>query len=69
MLTRRDRLDVLTVRAERRAGTTPEAAAAAASALRRAAKASIGVTIGVEVLDPGAVERSGGKMRRVVDER
>lgn len=29
----------------------------------------IGVTVTVRVLDPGGVERSAGKMRRVVDER
>jgi phenylacetate-CoA ligase len=53
-----DRLDVLTVRAERRPDAT-----------RSAAKGAIGVTIRVEVAAPGEVERSAGKMRRVVDER
>ncbi|MGI5242430.1 phenylacetate--CoA ligase PaaK [Dactylosporangium sp. CA-139066] len=69
VLTRQDRLDVLTVRAERRPDASPESAAAAVASLRRAAKSSIGVTIAVEVLAPGAVERSAGKMRRVLDER
>jgi len=69
VLTRSDRLDVLTVRAERRPDAGPVAAAAAAESLERAAKGSIGVTIRVEVLDPGSVERSAGKMRRVIDER
>ncbi|GAA4261959.1 phenylacetate--CoA ligase PaaK [Dactylosporangium darangshiense] len=69
VLTRSDRLDVLTVRAERRPDAGPVSAAAAAESLERAAKGSIGVTIRVEVLDPGSVERSAGKMRRVLDER
>ncbi|MFG2041100.1 phenylacetate--CoA ligase PaaK [Dactylosporangium sp. NPDC048998] len=69
VLSRHDRLDVLTVRTERRPDATPEAAAAAAAALEHAAKGSIGVTLRVQVLEPGAVERSVGKMRRVLDER
>jgi phenylacetate-CoA ligase len=69
VLTRRDRLDVLTVRAERRPDASADTAAAAGRSLQRAAKGAIGVTIHVEVLDPGAVERSAGKMRRVLDER
>ncbi|MER7006796.1 phenylacetate--CoA ligase PaaK [Dactylosporangium sp. NPDC000555] len=69
VLSRHDRLDLLTVRTERRPGATPEAAGEAAAALERAAKGSIGVTIRVEALAPGAVERSAGKMRRVLDER
>ncbi|WP_432824959.1 phenylacetate--CoA ligase PaaK [Dactylosporangium sp. CA-092794] len=69
VLSRHDRLDVLTVRTERRPDATPETAAAGAAALAHSVKGSIGVAIRVEVLEPGAVERSAGKMRRVVDER
>ncbi len=32
-------------------------------------KASIGVSVGVDVVAPDSVERSVGKMRRIVDER
>ena len=32
-------------------------------------KNSIGVTVAVEVADPGTVERSVGKMRRTIDKR
>jgi phenylacetate-CoA ligase len=32
-------------------------------------KATIGVTVDVDVVDPDGIERSVGKMRRIVDER
>jgi phenylacetate-CoA ligase len=69
LLTRPGRLDELTVRVERRPDATPEDAAAAGEHLRREVKSSIGVSIAVEVLEPDGVERSVGKMRRIVDER
>jgi len=69
VLSRADRLDVLTIRAERRPDAGFDEATAAARELERAAKGAIGVTIRVEVSAPGEVERSAGKMRRVVDER
>jgi phenylacetate-CoA ligase len=69
VLTRPDRLDELTVRVERRPDATPETAAAAGAALREAIKNTIGVTVRVDVLGPDAVERSMGKMRRIIDER
>ncbi|GAA2379458.1 phenylacetate--CoA ligase PaaK [Dactylosporangium salmoneum] len=69
VLTRRDRLDALTVRVEHRPDATPSAARDAADALQRAVKGAVGVTIAVEVLAPGTVERSAGKMRRVIDNR
>ncbi|WP_238013612.1 phenylacetate--CoA ligase PaaK [Dactylosporangium sp. AC04546] len=69
VLSRRDRLDVLTVLAERRTGTSRDTADAAADRLRALVKNTIGVSAEVRVHDPGGVERSAGKMRRVVDER
>jgi phenylacetate-CoA ligase len=69
VLTRAGRLDALTVRVERRAGTTPEAVRQAGDDLATAIKNNIGVTVRVEVLDPEGVERSMGKMRRIVDQR
>jgi phenylacetate-CoA ligase len=69
VLRRRGRLDALTVRVERRAGVDGPAATAAGAALAALVKNTIGVRVEVEVLAPGGVERSAGKMRRVVDER
>ncbi|GAA0733304.1 phenylacetate--CoA ligase [Dactylosporangium roseum] len=69
VLSRRDRLDTLTVLAERRPGTPESVALDAGTALGATVKSTIGVTVEVRVLDPGGVERSAGKMRRVVDER
>ncbi len=66
VLTRPGRMDELTVRVERR----PQVAAASAgSELARLVKDRIGVTVNVEVVEPGGIERSVGKMRRVLDER
>ncbi|WP_406290177.1 phenylacetate--CoA ligase PaaK [Streptomyces sp. NBC_00209] len=68
-LTREGRLDVLTVRAEARTGATPEQRAAAAVSVTAAVKDGIGVSVGVEIVDPETLERSVGKFRRIVDER
>jgi phenylacetate-CoA ligase len=69
VLSRTGRLDELTVRVERRPETPPADAAAAAAGLAAVVKDRIGVSIAVEVLDPAGVERSTGKMRRIVDNR
>ncbi|MET0423580.1 MAG: phenylacetate--CoA ligase, partial [Actinoplanes sp.] len=63
------RLDTLTVKVERRAGTDPAAASAAGHDLATKIKNRIGVSVRVEVLEPDGVERSVGKMRRIVDLR
>lgn len=68
-LTREGRLDALTVRAEARAGATPEQRTAAAESITTAVKDGIGVSVGVEIVDPGTLERSVGKFKRIVDER
>ena len=68
-LERAGHLDTLTVVVERRESADPAAARAAGAELQRLVKASIGVTVEVEVVEPDAVERSVGKMRRVVDRR
>lgn len=68
-LTREDRLDVLTVWAEARADATPEQREAAARSIARAVKDGIGVAASVEVVDPETLERSVGKIRRIVDLR
>jgi phenylacetate-CoA ligase len=54
---------------ERRAAVLLETAAVAGERLQRLVKSSIGVTVDVHVVDPDTVERSVGKMRRVVDRR
>jgi phenylacetate-CoA ligase len=69
VLTRDGRLDTLTVRVERRISAPAADAHAAGEALAQRVKNTIGVTIRVEVIDPDGVERSMGKMRRVVDNR
>ncbi|MEU8141824.1 phenylacetate--CoA ligase PaaK [Nonomuraea sp. NPDC048901] len=70
-LTRPERLDVMTVRVEARPGLEEgtEARAEAGQTLRRVVKDTIGVQVEVEVVDPETLERSVGKLRRVIDER
>jgi len=69
VLSRPGRLDELAVRVERRVEATPDDADAAGERLAGLIKNSIGVTVSVQVLEPDGVERSMGKMRRVVDQR
>jgi phenylacetate-CoA ligase len=68
-LTREGRLDALTVRAEARADATPETRDAAARAITTAVKDGIGVSVAVEIVEPETLERSVGKIRRIVDLR
>ncbi|MFJ8692372.1 phenylacetate--CoA ligase PaaK [Streptomyces roseolilacinus] len=68
-LTREGRLDALTVRVEARADTARERRDEAAAEVRAAVKDGIGVTVAVEVVDPGTLERSVGKVKRIVDLR
>ncbi len=69
VLARPDRLDELTVRVERRVDSIPDEAAEAGGQLRTLIKNTIGVSVTVEVLEPDGVERSMGKMRRIIDNR
>jgi phenylacetate-CoA ligase len=69
VLSRPTRLDELSVRVERRTDATAADALAAGEALRTLIKNTIGVSVAVEVLDPDGVERSMGKMRRIIDNR
>ncbi|MDX3546613.1 phenylacetate--CoA ligase [Streptomyces europaeiscabiei] len=68
-LTRRGRMDHMTVRVEARPGTAPEQREAAATAITRAVKDGVGVTVEVTIVDPETLERSVGKLRRVKDLR
>jgi phenylacetate-CoA ligase len=69
VLRRDGRLDTMTVRVERRPVAAAADAERAGVALAGLVKASIGVTVDVEVVEPDGIERSLGKMRRIVDER
>jgi phenylacetate-CoA ligase len=69
VLTRPGTLDEMTVRVERRADASHDDGAAAGAELERLVKATIGVSVAVQVVDPDGIERSVGKMRRIVDDR
>jgi phenylacetate-CoA ligase len=68
-LTRKGRMDHLTVVVEARPDTESGRRDLAAAEIARRVKDGVGVTVGVEVVDPGTLERSEGKSRRVVDQR
>ncbi|WBB64615.1 phenylacetate--CoA ligase [Streptomyces sp. WMMC500] len=68
-LHREGRLDRMTVRAEARPGAPVEQRAAAGEAIARRVREGVGVGVEVEVVEPETLERSVGKIRRVVDER
>ena len=68
-VTREGRLDELTVLVEPRTEKDGGAARKAAENLARDIKSRIGVSAKTELRAPGAVERSAGKARRVVDKR
>ena len=69
-VTRENRLDALRVLVEARAEHADSASRAAqAELLARHVKNLLGVTVAVTVTDPGSIERSIGKAKRVVDRR
>ena len=68
-LTRRNRMDHMTVRAEARPDAPAELREAAAAGISRAVKDGVGVTVDVEIVDPETLERSVGKLQRIVDRR
>jgi phenylacetate-CoA ligase len=69
-LSRHERLDAMTVIVEARPAAASKAEREAeALALAHQIKSVVGVTVAVRVVDPGAVERSQGKAKRVVDLR
>ncbi|OCC11038.1 phenylacetate--CoA ligase PaaK [Streptomyces sp. PTY087I2] len=68
-LTRDGRLDALTVLAEARADATADEREKAARAIAAAVKDGVGVSVSVEIVDPETLERSVGKIRRIVDLR
>lgn len=64
-----DRMDTLTVLVEARADTGMHRRVSAAAELVSAIKDGVGISVAVDVSDPDTLERSVGKMRRVIDER
>ena len=69
VLDRPGRMDELTVRVESRPNTSTKEAEHQAARLRQLVKDRIGVTVAVEVLTPGSLDRSIGKARRLIDNR
>jgi phenylacetate-CoA ligase len=68
-LTRSGRMDAMTVHVERRPDATAADAEAAGTHLLALIKNTIGVSSGIVVENPDTIERSMGKMRRIIDER
>ena len=70
VLTRENRLDEMEVLVEAApAGDGDEARKASATELGHHVKGLIGITARITVTDPGGIERSQGKARRVIDKR
>ncbi|HEY4459759.1 MAG TPA: phenylacetate--CoA ligase PaaK [Pseudonocardiaceae bacterium] len=69
VLSKKDRMDQLTVQVEARAETSAQRRADAARELANAVKDGVGVNVSVDVLDPDTLQRSVGKLQRVVDRR
>jgi len=68
-LSRSGPLDELLVRVEARAAMEVEAVRRSADELSRRLKGMCGLSAAIEIAKPGAVERSMGKARRVIDSR
>ncbi|MEU1520070.1 phenylacetate--CoA ligase PaaK [Streptomyces sp. NPDC005811] len=68
-LSRRERMDHMTVRVEARPGTSPEQFESAARSISKGVKDGVGVTVEVAVVAPDTLERSLGKLHRVKDLR
>jgi phenylacetate-CoA ligase len=69
VLSRSGNLDQMAVHVEHRPDCSTDDAAHSAALLKRLVKNSIGVTVAVDVVAPQTIERSTGKMRRIVDNR
>ncbi|NVM93449.1 phenylacetate--CoA ligase PaaK [Arthrobacter wenxiniae] len=68
-LTRSGRMDAMTIHIEPRENTTPGDRAAAAAELKSQIKIHVGSSCTVDVVEPGTLERSNGKLRRIYDNR
>jgi phenylacetate-CoA ligase len=69
VLSTEGRMDALTVRVEARHDTPATRREPAAQELVRAIKETVGVSVSCEVVDPDTLERSLGKLNRLVDRR
>jgi phenylacetate-CoA ligase len=69
VLERTGNLDSLTVVVERREDASGQGAMDAGVALQKLVKNSIGVSVDVHVVEPEGIERSMGKMKRIIDHR
>ena len=69
LLTRQERMDQLTVLVEAALDAPPARREPAATEIAARVKDGVGVSVAVEVVDPDTLERSVGKMRRVIDQR
>ncbi|WP_113716086.1 phenylacetate--CoA ligase PaaK [Arthrobacter dokdonensis] len=68
-LTRSGRMDEMTIHIEPRENTTAEERSAAALALKSQIKIHVGSSCTIDVVEPGSLERSNGKLRRIYDNR
>ncbi len=69
VLSKKDRMDQLTVQVEARTETSARRRIDAARELAGAVKDGVGVNVEVSVLDPDTLQRSVGKLQRVLDRR
>ncbi|HEY2519150.1 MAG TPA: phenylacetate--CoA ligase PaaK [Streptosporangiaceae bacterium] len=69
LLTRQERMDQLTVLVEAALDAPPGRREPAAAEIAARVKDGVGVSVAVQVVDPDTLERSVGKMRRVIDQR
>jgi phenylacetate-CoA ligase len=69
VLSRAGRMDALTVEVEARPDCPPERREQAGAEVARSVKETIGTSVEVAVVDPETLERSVGKLKRLVDRR
>ncbi len=69
LLTRKDRMDQLTVLVEAESAAPGGRRESAAAVIAARVRDGLGINVAVEVVDPDTLERSVGKMRRVIDQR
>ena len=68
-ITRPNRMDQMTIHIERREDATVEEAQEAGRTLQHEIKTKIGSSAAIDIAEPGTLERSSGKLRRVYDRR
>jgi phenylacetate-CoA ligase len=69
VLTRDGRMDNMEIQVEALPDASHPAREAATAELTKSVKDTIGISAAVTVLDPGTIERSVGKAKRVIDRR